>query len=486
VVLIVGPRLDRPTAVGDEGRPRAASLAAATLAVALYVGTLVHVLGLWGPVRLVALGVGLTVVGVSLLDREDPVVLLAGHFCLLPGGVIVLAGIAVGTLAGPAAALLALGLVVALFGLGGAWADSVGRGRLTTALEGGALATVFAIGLAVVAPLAAGAAALVWVRFGDGVVLSGPSGFAGVLFLVTTAALAAWLAVERLPFVELAPPERRPDLERQRSTARRVAMSLVAVGFVGWLVVGILEMVDTIPDPETVLGPVLATVLVGTPLRVVLALATVVAFLAVGVAGLARRVAGLDADSARRLAPLAGAFGLLSFPLPLLVWLMVGLTSGSPGILLLVLIAFGALLAAAVLFLTILGVVVAAAGAGLLPDRAAPLALVAAGLFGIALGAGIGGAPAPVVFAGVGAAAFVWDVSEFGLGLTAELGHLPDTRRVELFHGVASVGVGLAGVALAGGLRALVDAVEPGTDALVPAMVLAFAGTVALLAAVEG
>jgi hypothetical protein len=54
-----------------------------------------------------------------------------------------------------------------------------------------------------------------------------------------------------------------------------------------------------------------------------------------------------------------------------------------------------------------------------------------------------------LVFGATAGALVVWDVGTFGLGVTAELGHLPDTRRLELYHGVFAVGVGLAAVAVA-------------------------------------
>jgi len=70
----------------------------------------------------------------------------------------------------------------------------------------------------------------------------------------------------------------------------------------------------------------------------------------------------------------------------------------------------------------------------------------------MALGGGVAGFPSLFVFAAVTAGLVAWDVGTFGLGVTAELGHIPETRRLELYHGVVAVGIGLLGIA---GLTAL-------------------------------
>ncbi|MFB6172887.1 MAG: glycosyl transferase, partial [Haloarculaceae archaeon] len=231
-------------------------------------------------------------------------------------------------------------------------------------------------------------------------------------------------------------------------------------------------------------GP--ASVVVGAVPRVALALVALVALVALAVAGAGRRIAGLDAESARRYAPLAGTLGLVAIPLPALTVLLVGLSSGQYGAVVLVALAMLLVFVGTMVVLLALGTVALAARLSLLPDRAAPLALVAAGVFAVALGGGVAGAPAPLTFLGVGAALFAWDVSEFGLGLTAELGHLPETRRVEVFHAVASAGVALAGVALAAALHATLGALVPATFALPAAMALAVLGTLVLLPGLRG
>jgi len=64
------------------------------------------------------------------------------------------------------------------------------------------------------------------------------------------------------------------------------------------------------------------------------------------------------------------------------------------------------------------------------------------------VGAGLAGVPSVAVFACITAGMVAWDVSAFGLGVTADLGHIPETRRLELFHGLLGVGIGIVAVAV--------------------------------------
>lgn len=485
MVLIVGPRLDRPSAVGEEGRPRATSLGAVTLLVVAYVAVVAEVLRLWAVVQPVAGGVGLVVVGAALVDREDAVAPFVGHLCFLPGGLLSLAAVASALRAGVWSAVLVAGVAIALFGVGSAWADAVGRGKLSSALEGGLVSTAVLLALVVTLPFTVGLGWLLWLVVEPTLLPGADPGLAGLLFLVGAAAFAVRIALGRLPLLALAARERRPALDRRLARQRRAATWLGVAALAGWAVVGTLELLELVPAVTDVLGP-LGGVLVGMGPRLALGLVVVAALVAVAAAGAGRRLASLDAAAARRYAPFAGGIGLVALPLPILTVLLVGLASGSVGVVLLVALALLLVFVGTMLVLLALGLVVVAARTELLPDRAAPLALVSAGLFGVTVGGGAAGVPAPVTFAGVGAALFAWDVSEFGLGLTAELGHLPETRRVEVFHAVASAGVAVAGVAVAAALHALLGVVVPASFALPSAMVVAVLGTLVLLPALRG
>jgi hypothetical protein len=304
-----------------------------------------------------------------------------------------------------------------------------------------------------------------------------------VFLFAALAAFAVRVALARLPVATLAPRERRAELVARCDRAGRVATWLGVVGVVGWLAVGAAELAGLVPRAGVVLGPF--SPVVGTPARVLLLVVAVLGLLVAAAVGFVRRVAGLDDEAVRRFAPVAGGVGLLTVPVPVLAYLLAGIASASPGLLLAVALAGALVLVGAMVVLLALGLVSGAARIGALPDRAAPLALMGAGLLLAAVGAGAANAPTTLVLGGVVGALFAWDVSEFGLGLTQELGHLPDTRRVELLHGVAGVGVALGAGLLAAGLDWLVGAVS--LDGGVPtAMLLSVAGVVVLLVALRG
>lgn len=71
--------------------------------------------------------------------------------------------------------------------------------------------------------------------------------------------------------------------------------------------------------------------------------------------------------------------------------------------------------------------------------------------------AGVLGAPAAAVLLGVVAAAVAWDLGGYAIGVGVQLGRAANTRRLEVVHAAASLGVGLAaagvgyGVFLLGG-----------------------------------
>jgi hypothetical protein len=135
--------------------------------------------------------------------------------------------------------------------------------------------------------------------------------------------------------------------------------------------------------------------------------------------------------------------------------------------------------------LVALGLVVGAASVGLVPDRAGPGALAAGGLLVTAIGAGTSGVPPVLVFALVAGAMVVWDTATFGLGLTVELGHVPETRRLELVHAVVSVGLGAVAVLGLTGVEALRTAVA--ADVGGPAaLVVAAVGVLLLLVPLRG
>lgn len=487
MILFIGPRLDRPSAVGTEGRPRAVGLAGATVLVGLYAALLGQGLNLWEPLQLVASGVGLLVAGIALVGRDDPLAPFVGHLIFLPGGLLAIGGIAVSVMAGPAMALLVAGVAVALLGIGGAWADIVGGGTVTNAVQGGAVALAILFLGIITVPLTVGFTFLLWRALEPALFPAAPPGLAGLLFVIGMSSLAIRLALPRLPVVELAPRARRSRLARHRRSAARLATGVAVAGLLGWMAVGLGELFGPLRGLRMLTSQApLVSLILGAPLRVPIATLGVLAGAGAVLAVLIRRLARLDAERAQGLAPVLGGIGLLAIPVPVLFWLLVGIAGGSPGLLILAGLAILLVFVGGLLVVTALALLAAAAGVGVLPDRAAPLALAAAGLIGTTLGVGLSGAPAPLVFLGVGSAMLTWDVSEFGLGLTAELGHLPETQRVELLHTVTAVGVGLMAIVLALGLLAAVHIVGAVTPAAGAVTAVAVIGIYAMLAAISG
>jgi hypothetical protein len=432
-----GPRLDRPSGVGTEGRPRATSMTVASVAtVGLFVLT-GWVLGSPGFVLSVGSLIGFTVAGGALQTRDRLVHRFVGHLTFFLFGTLLATRLVGITATG---GLVVTGFVVAMVALGLTWAN-VGDG-------GGVRETTRGVGMTYVALfvwlIAAGTVAVTYeVTFST---LTGSTLLVAPLHaLVAFAAVLAatltsiWLALGTLPILQLAPRDRRDRIRRRLERARwltaRLAGVAGATALVGLLAVGyrggtlVLGGADPLGSLFLALGsPVVlvALVAIGTVALLASAFARAVRLL----------TAHVDAGT-ERLVAAAGAAGLL-------LALYATATVFLPGLIDTVLL--GAVLLLPLLVLFLLGLVLAAVEFGVVPDRAGGPAVAAAGLFGAAVGAGLADLPAPVVFAIVAGGLVVWDVSTYGLGVTAELGHLPETRRLELFHGVIAVGVGVVAV----------------------------------------
>ncbi len=477
MILLFGPRLDRPSAVGDEGRARAASLgvAAVVAAAVTIAGALTS--GLLDAVQLAALGGALVAAGTALLDRDGLGELAVGQFCFMPGGLLALGGIVAATLVGgPGGFLLALGSALAGLGLAGAWAN-VTHDTTVRAMKQGWAGVFLPFVTGVILSIVAAFAFLLW-EFGVAPTL--PS-LSTLFLLVAFTVVCVWLAGTRLPLAQLlAIP--RDEMARRRDRWREVTKWVVAACLAGWFLLGVLELVGAMtglyrtPGLALVLGA-LSTVWVRLPVFLV----GVGALLAALVAAAARRATARNVDWLA--GPAFGMVALFAFPFPILGLLLSG-RAGAAGLSGAALLA-ALLLVAGILFMLCYSVGPLAVEVGVLPDRAGSLSLASVGLLVASIGAAALGVPAPVVFACVAASMVVWDVGEFGLGLTVELGHRPNTRRLELLHGVAAVGLAVGAVLLATGLAFLFGRFGPQTSVL-SAMVLAVAGVLALLGPIRG
>ncbi|WP_436910393.1 DUF7519 family protein [Halosimplex marinum] len=470
-----GPRLDRPSAVGDEGRPRETSLAvAAATVVALALAT-GFVLG--QPTFLTGLGfvAGLATAGVALLDRDTLGETVVGHLLFLPGATLlgVLVALTPGNL------YLVGGHALALLGTAAAWADAADDDALAGALSQGIRSYAFGLVWLFGAVVAIAAGYLAW-RLVDSTVAAEDPTVAAVGFLFVLGAVlgAVRLSLEGIPVVQLTPRGRRDAVRARLGRTRRV-LAVAAAATVG---VGLLSLVFTATDsPALALVPgATAVVAALTSAFVVgpLLVAGALAILAAGVAVAARQIT--QRYDERRTETVAAAVAGGGY----LVVLLFGVVPEAAGLLALSPFVFlaGVLLAPLAVFLAV-GLALVAVRIDLFPERAGGPALAAAGLVVAAVGADSMGLPAPLVFATVAGALVVWDAGSFGLGLTAELGHRPETRRLELYHGVFAVGIGAAAVLGATALYAVRTSAGGGHTL---AMTAAVVGTLLLGALLRG
>jgi hypothetical protein len=475
---IAGPRLDRPTAVGEAGRPRAASLTvAAVVTVGLAVAT-GYVAGDAGLVLRIALPPALLVAGLSLVGRTRLGPQVVGHLLALAGGV----GLFVAVLAAVALDAVATvgGLTLALAGVAAAWAalDAARLRPVLGSLAVSVLATV--VGLATLVVVVAGGTTLAGSVTGLARTTRPDLSLVGFALLLGTAALTTRLALVTVPLARLAPRERREGVQaavdRLRTTTRLLGLFAGLLLGVTAVLLGsgrLARLRVGESAAATALGWLSAPPVVGL-LTGVAALAGFVAVLALAV----RRLTGLGERAVGRLAAVVAggcfALGVLGFVAVRGPLLGGGSAAG-----------FGLAVLGPLATLVALGLVVGAASVGLVPDRAGPGALAAGGLLVTAIGAGTSGVPPVLVFALVAGAMVVWDTATFGLGLTVELGHVPETRRLELVHAVVSVGLGAVAVLGLTGVEALRTAVA--ADVGGPAaLVVAAVGVLLLLVPLRG
>lgn len=487
-MAISGPRLDRPSAIGDDGRSRAASLWLATLVVCVLVGVAGIAMG--EPSLLVTLAtvVGMAVGAIGLLERDQQGFFeqFGAHALLVTFGsatalLLVIApfvareGIAVS------------GFALALLGIGLGWAN-VGTDGLQRSLEGVAVtyASMLCVALVVSALFALGVA--VW----RGVAILGATqsplvSVAGVLTVIAVTAAALLLALHWLPLVQLTRRDQRDRTEAVVATVRRLLVRTIlvafgtlvvvlAIGLAGWMPASVGSGTGTTTGTGIGTGKQFLVALSSLPV-IGLPLAIAAASVCTGLCAVSLRwlTRQSSAVATRRSGALAVGIALVLLT-PL--WIVLFLASPLVGWLLALVLGIGPVV---FMFLAATGVVTI--WVGILPDRASGPAIAAVGLLVAAIGLGLNH---PVlVFGCIAGAVLVWDLSTFGLGVTGELGHIPETRRLELVHGVFAIAIGAGAVLVATGL----DTVRSGAFAGVgstTAVALVALGAIVLLLPLRG
>jgi len=246
------PLLDSPSAVGDEGRPRATSLAVVSAVLAALVTAVGYRVG--QPDLLLSLGpfAGLAAAGLALLDRRRFVHRFFGHALLTWFGMPLAGLVVLSPFLGPVPVTVA-GLAVALFGLAATWSDTGDRKSLRRGLYATGRVTIATWLWLVVGLLVGGVAVFLVVVPTSG--NPGPSSavvvFCGVLVV---AAVGALVGLRWLPLRQLAA---RPHRRRVAATARRLQLATGVVAAVA-LLVGVAAVVAPadgwVPDAATVLA----------------------------------------------------------------------------------------------------------------------------------------------------------------------------------------------------------------------------------------
>lgn len=476
---MIGPRLDRPTAVGDEGRPRAASQTVAALVTVVVAGLTFVVWGAVGQLTLVALAGATFVAGLGLLGRSGIAAQTVGHVTYHVGALAVVAMVAV-ALSGSSQALALGGVFFALVGVAGTWANALERDAIATASRTAARSYVAALLWLVVLLAVLIVLTVAWQIVEAVLGARSPSqSLIGMLGVLTLVGLVVRLACWAVPVAPLAPDDRTDAYRAATVRVGRGAVAVACVAFVGIIVVGLVGP-GRLNDFGTANPVALAGFAALSSAPVVLGVASVA-----GLAGLAVAVgvsvrwaaARLDAGNYDTIAAAIAGFVVTGV---VVVAAVVGPIFLPILAAIVVVLALFAPLATIVVGFLVVGLV----DWGVIPRRAAGPAVAAAGLLVVAIGAALGHLPSPLVFACVAGAMVAWDCGTFGLGLTIELGHRPHTRRLELYHGVLSVGVGVLVVVVASVLELFRRSALPAVGAW-PAVGLAVLGALLLALAVR-
>ncbi len=476
--MIPIPQLDRPTAVGDEGRPRAVSLAIAALIVAgLSAITGIRIGRVDFLVTLATL-TGLTAAGMTLLDREAFIHRLFGYGLLSWFG----APLALIIVAGPLYdrhGLATTGFALAIFGLAASWGNVADRDSLNRSVEASGL-TYLALWLWLAVFVVIGITS--WLLSGFISLLTQPPGpvaaLAGMLLLVLLAAAGLLCGIRWIPLRQLTPQASRQTVANWLDITRQgiIAVMVIAGGLLTLLV--ILLLGGTIDSVLTTV-PLLADLSLQLSAWPVVGFLTTIGGVAffTGILSLAARRLTRQSTprSTRRIA--AAITGL-----PMAIAGLIGMALIGVIPLLGFLLLFAVVLAP-VLLVTVLYATSTATGVGLIPNRAGGPAIAATGL----IIAAIGIVPDSILLAliCVAAAVFVWDIVTFGLAVTAELGHRPDTLRLELVHSVRSVSIAGAVILLGTVIAYVAQGAVGSVSGAAPAL-LACLGAVFLLAPIRG
>ncbi len=442
-MALAGPRLDRPSAIGDEGRPRGRVLWIGTLSVILVIALTGYLEGLGDLLSSLGLIAGMTVVGVALFGRESFLTQLVGLLSLIGFGSVFFGIALVAPFVGfvfPTVNHWLIfatgGFSIALLGMGLTWAAAGDTQSLRRATAGigiaGLTSSVTFVLLVIVLALLASLGLVI-----AGITAEPTPAPALVIFLLVCAVtgLSIALALFVTPVTAL---WNRSARVSARKRVRKLTGGLAIGGALCLVLLLVVVLLLLIVPPEASLPAELT--LLGSPVVIwpLLALSgssLLAVTVTVTLRVLTRQFA--SRSRARLAAVVAGClFTLLMIPTFISLVGMVGLLSVGVVI---YLVFIGPL----ILF-TVFASAVIATSVDVLPDRAGGPAIAAVGMLVAAIGLSRFG---PLLaFSAIASALLVWVLSTYGLELTAELGHLPDTGRLELVAAIVTAAVGAVAV----------------------------------------
>ncbi|WP_323191520.1 hypothetical protein [Halostella sp. PRR32] len=443
-------------------------------------------------------------VALSLLNEDEPEMLALGCLLLAPAGAS-LAGDLISIASGPPIrALRALALVVASGGLGVLWTGSLGNRTLTVAISrfGYALfplsvtalgAMVWQVGAVETAAVGEPVLAGLWEEL---VAPSGPGPrIADFLLLLAVSAYVVRAAIDRLPVAELA---RNRNVERrveQVRTARKTLRKTYRLAAPAGILLGILTLVgaghyEALPGPVVALLGGIASLSLLRTLLVFAFAGSLVVITVVDALLWARNAAA--SDLAPRIVPFASGLAFVAAVVLFTEPVLARVRDRTPAIAIPVLeelvrvvgetpVALLVVSATLLLFTVLAGAVAVLGWLGFLTDRVAPVSVASSGLFVAALVSGVIGDRPVVVYVGVATAIVAWDVGEFGVGVTEELGRNAWSRQGELTHALTSAAVGVGTVLSAFALHGLMRRSIPDGTLAAAGAVAAFVGTLLLL-----
>lgn len=481
-MAIAGPRLDRPSAIGDEGRPRAASLWIASIVVLGIVGASGVAVGSTSLVMNLALVCGVTAAGIALVDRPRLAHTVAGNGLVVSfGGVMAALLVFPPVLVGTAMGIVITGYTLSMFGIAASWADVGNEAGIRNAFWATVRTIVATFLLLTVLTFCLGLLVTSIIGVEGFIGTSAPVGsLLGFLLLGTATGATLLLAIRWIPFRQLTPRSERPSIDRQIEAADQTARRLTIGAFLAFTVVFVLALTEAFEVLFEIAPPLEgAFTLLSSAVVVISLLAAIVVFtlVACGAKGI-QRLAGYT--SARSSELVAASIAATLYLLAVASVGLLGLLFGPAGLFFIL-----GLLMLPFVLAGCLGLVLFAISVGICPDRAAGPALSAAGLLVASGGIAAVGGPTSFVFLCVIGAVVVWDTSAFGLGLTAELGHLPATRRMELLHGVV---IGASALVVFAAVTVF-DVVRLGGGAeiaAIPAALVVLVGVLVLLYPVKG